>query len=89
MGEKIYQDIYCFLKCFSFVVDKNVDNILELIARKKYTRLIHKSQSLSIDQVEFGIKNTTPLTSASPPNEILKYKSKNIYKSYMRKTIEL
>lgn len=37
------------LEIFLFVVDKNVDNNLELIiiARKEYTRLIHKSQSLS------------------------------------------
>lgn len=36
------------LEILLFVVDKNVDNNLELIiiARKEYTRLIHKSQSL-------------------------------------------
>ena len=52
------------LEIFLFVVDKNVDNNLELIiiARKEYTRLIHKSQSLAMNQVEFEAKNTTPLT---------------------------
>lgn len=41
------------------------------------------------EQMEFVIKNMIPFTLAPAKNKILIYKSKNTYKTYMRKTTKL
>ena len=40
----------------------------------------------SNEEVEFEIKNTNTIYTSIPQNEIVRYKPKNIYKIYTRKT---